>query len=135
VGVRELVRDFWLANTVVPESTANPAWEEVEIALRALDGEFRTEVDLVGAAGTFSGGGGPGGYVAIFTRSDTDESYTLRAGLPGEDPVELVVAGQLGLFARDSVIQLETMIMAARTFFDSEKLPTSMGWTRDPAGV
>jgi len=123
--------DFWVRNTVATNSTADPSWSDVESAIRALDAQFRTEIDRETEDGGFGVGGGDGRYVVIWTPYEVDDPWTLLAGVPGEDPVDLVVGGQMGRFRPDSVVGLDEALQAARVFFDSQELPDSLGWRRD----
>lgn len=107
----------------------NPSWEQIEIAIRALDANRYTLVSLIaGNVGAFLIGGGNGQYIltAFF---DNDCHLTARKSIEDSSNVELTVGGQTGIYSSNEIWPLDTAIHAARQFVESGTLDNLLEWT------
>jgi hypothetical protein len=88
---------------------ANPAWEEIESAIRQLDGKQKTEVSIAGAGEAhMSITGGHGGYLVDGTPNN-DLFYSLRSptGSSGTK-VKMVSGGQLVTVSLTEAVPLDS---------------------------
>ena len=110
------------------EVVESASWDQVESAIRSLDGKRRTMVTVEqDEIRNLAVGGGDGRYLVTITEPD-DEFRTLYEPGKGEDPVPLVTGGQLGEHPGRTVVDLDTALTAARTYFDTGALDPSLSW-------
>ncbi len=113
----------WVGPHVETVEHLNPSWELVEDAIRDLNGRERNDLYLCPTASDpetyLCVGGGGGRYVV--TGSARSESFPTVVSGPGDDGGQelLVVGGQAGYYPRHWVVDLETALRAARSFYES----------------
>ena len=104
----------------------HPTWSEIEAAIRALNGHTQNDIYLQPVEGEpecyLCIGGGDGRYI-VTGATKAGEFPTLadpaRAGEPEET---IVVGGQPGNYPGHWVVDLETALRAARSYFDTGTL-------------
>jgi Immunity protein Imm1 len=110
--------------------------EQIEHALDRLDGKSRSELVLEGQDDTVMiiGGGKDKMFVAtIAVRGDEALFDLLRPESktpPGDESIELVTGGQLGVFDAVQVVDRTTIAQAARAFAQSGQPDPGLRWRR-----
>ena len=111
---------------------ANPAWGDIEAAIRRLDNEARNDIYLrpVGApAETYlCVGGGDGRY--IVSGSEAGDRFPTLENPSGSETelVPLCVGGQLGEYPSRYVVDLNMALAAARRFYDVGGFDCGVSW-------
>ena len=129
----QLTWDNWDDQRRANHQTVNaPVWQDVEDAIRKLDGKMRTSIYLGGIGGDpyLSVGGGDGRYlVVIWTRDERNVILTDSA--KGDDKVRLVVGGQAVLLPGRQIVGLDAALRAARTYLETREPDPSLDWIVD----
>jgi hypothetical protein len=140
VCMRTLTSDDWHERGVDYHQVADPSWEQVEAAIRSLDGCRHTDVTLtspVAPGGTIDlavGGGNEGHYSMIsdlITPDDIFGSYFIDPSRPEQPWVELVVGGQGVGYPSFLIASLPTVLQAARYFLDTGELDPVFTWVEE----
>ncbi len=128
------------------EFIENQDWNQIEAAIRELDGKSKTLVTLgaddsealatLGASDTYMtiGGGGAGKYVVSVT-FDNISFYNLVDLSKPDRTEKLVVGGQEGIYPSKMCVDLLRCLLAARTFSESGKLDPLVSWEEDKSLV
>jgi len=112
---------------------ANPAWGDIEAAIRRLDNRAWNDVYLrpIGApAETYLAvGGGAGRYVV--TGSEAGERFPTLENPTGSetDLVSLSFGGQIGEYPSRCVVDLNAALAAARCFYDAGGFDCGVSWS------
>jgi Immunity protein Imm1 len=110
----------------------HPRWEEIESAVRALDGKARTTVMLEAEGHDYMGiSGGNGTYLVTGSRLHGGEGFVLNRPDAAEDAgttVELNIGGQTSAFAARQIVDLAAALVASRTFAEDGTLDPSLVW-------
>lgn len=126
MAIERLDAPTWLSD--LGRQIDNPTWDEVEAAIRALDGRDRNDIYLVPRIAdpeTFLGVGGGGGRYLVTGIIASERFPTVvkelgRGAKRHEGERELlVVGGQEGDYPRRWIIDLETALRAARAFHET----------------
>lgn len=140
--VTHLDYDEWAAEVLRPgylhREMAHPDWEQIEAAIRALDGDARTDVALRASnenpADTphmMIGGGNDGRYI-VYATYDGRRLFDLHrsdAGSPtDEEDMRVVAGGQEGIYHAREVVDLATALVAARAFALGGELASELNW-------
>jgi hypothetical protein len=123
VSIELLTICEWIGAGMHKTDVPNPTWEQIDSAIRALDGRRRNDLYLHPDADN------PETYLAV---GGGDERYIVSGSIDNErfrtvvmEPLEdaqherLVVGGQAGDFPRNWILDVETALRAARSFFES----------------
>jgi hypothetical protein len=139
---KHLDYDEWAAEVVRPgylhREIAHPDWARIEAAIRALDGDARTDV-VLGASNEnpadtphmMIGGGNEGRYIVYATYDGRRLFDLLRsdAGSESDDEdMRVVAGGQEGIFSASNVVDLATALAAARAFALDGELAPGLNW-------
>lgn len=134
--------DEWAAEVVRPgylhREIAHPDWAQIEAAIRALDGDARTEVAL-GASNEnpadtphmMIGGGNEGRYIVYATYDGRRLFDLLRAGAGSntdDEDTKVVAGGQEGIYHAREVVDLATALAAAQAFALDGELASGLNW-------
>jgi hypothetical protein len=107
-----------------------PSWAQVEDAIKALDGEKRTDLLLSGKDGLgMVIAGGPVKFVVSASLSE-EEIYTLKDKSRPDTTVMLTAGGQLGAFSEQEVWQQSAALQAAHYFYLHGINDLSLPWER-----
>ena len=106
-------------------------WDEIEAAIRVLDGHRQTLVTLeTEGEAHMSIGGGNGRYFVYLTFDNDNFNYLVN--LSGSDKTEtLVIGGQEGIYPAKSCVDLATTVNAAKVFAELGTMERSVSWERD----
>jgi hypothetical protein len=115
-------------------TTMNPCWDDIERAIRRLDGDRRSTVLLgngptVGDAGGHClgiGGGGDGFYFCSL-QEDEGEFVLTDPSRPTETTRRMLV-GQASDHSERQCVDLAMVLKAARTFAESGQRDRSLVW-------
>ncbi|MEA5598292.1 Imm1 family immunity protein [Rivularia sp. UHCC 0363] len=134
--VSNLSVEQWIDNFNQDELIEKPTWNQIETAIRELNGKNKTLVTLGADDETYmSIGGGAGKYVVTAT-FDNFDFYILVNLLKPDDQIEkLVVGAQEGNYSAKMCVDLLPCLLAARTFVESGKLDTLLSWEEDKSLV
>jgi hypothetical protein len=106
-------------------------WEEVEAAIKALDGSRHTLVTLEAEGETHMAvGGGPGRYFVYVTFDNEAFNYLVNPSKSNKGEL-LVVGGQEGIYAAKSCVDLSTTLKAAKGFAELGQMDKSVVWEQD----
>lgn len=122
----------WLGNKNEGEVIANPNWNQIESAIRELDGNTKTLVTLGEDDENYiTIGGGNGGKYIVSVTFDNLEFHNLVDLSKPPQTETLVVGGQEGIYPAKMCVDLLRCLLAARTFAESKKLDSLLSWERD----
>ncbi len=114
----------------------HPDWNQIEAVIRALDGRTHTEVALrvdnerpAETAHMMIGGGNEGHYVA-YTTYDGEHYLDLLPLIPDASAadVPMVVGGEPDEYPARMVVDLATVLEAARAFAIHGELAPGLNW-------
>jgi Immunity protein Imm1 len=106
-------------------------WQEIEAAIRELDGYHKTLITLETDGETHMAvGGGQDRYVVYMTFDNESFHYLVD---PSKSDVEesLIVGGQEGFYPAKSCVDLNTALKAARAFAELGAMDESVVWKAD----
>ena len=129
MAIRKLLFDSWEGNVDKGSEVDIPSWKDMEIAIRALNGEDRTLVTLQTAGDAYMAiGGGDAGRYIVYATFDNTTFHTIvgRQNRPGAET--LVVGGQAGNYPARFVTDIDTAIKVARTFSTLAQLERTHVW-------
>ena len=117
---------------------AHPDWEQIEAAIRALDGDARTDVALgtnnenpADTPHMMIGGGNEGRYI-VYATYDGRRMFNLLRSAAGADSADedmrVVAGGQEGIYSAGNVVDLATALVAARAFALDGELAPGLNW-------
>jgi Immunity protein Imm1 len=113
-----------------PRHGENPTWEQIETAIRQLDGERRTLVILgVGdPVPHMAIGGGEDGKYIVYATPDNMSFHTLVN--PGAPPGRcmLTAGGQRGDYDLKICVGLREALLAAKTYAESGQIDAGLTW-------
>jgi hypothetical protein len=113
----------WTEASVHKEEYREPSWELVEIAIRDLNGQSRNDLYLQAVASdreTYLAVGGGGGRYLVSGSLRGESFPTVISGSSSDSKREsLVVGGQAGDYPRNWILDLDTALRAAKSYFQS----------------
>lgn len=107
------------------------SWQEIESAIRELDGHQKTLVTLETDRETHMAvGGGKGKYVVYLTFDNESFHYLVD---PAKSDIEefVIVGGQEGVYPAKSCVDLNTTLKAAKAFAVLGTMEESVIWEKD----
>ena len=124
----------WIGVSKKDTVVENPTWEEVEGAVRALNNRNLNDLYLQPARQdpeTFLCiGGGDGRYLVSGSIGNEEFPTVVDPAKPSDVVEHLVVGGQTGDYAGNWIVDLETALRAARSFFESGDFGGDVQWER-----
>ncbi|MEG4323233.1 MULTISPECIES: Imm1 family immunity protein [unclassified Microcoleus] len=130
--VLNLSAENWVGNQDECELIESPTWNQIEKALRDLNGKTKTLVTLGADDESYMsiGGGESGKYIVNITFDNVSFYNLVEPSKP--DAIEkLVVGGQEGNYSAKMCVNLETALLAAQTFTASGELQRSLSWEEE----
>ena len=115
------------------ELVSNPAWADIDAAIRRLDNRTWNDIYLRpidAAAETYLVvGGGAGRYVV--SGSEAGERFPTLPNPSGSETelVPVCVGGQLGEYPSRYVVDLNAALAAARSFYDAGGFDCGISWS------
>jgi hypothetical protein len=107
------------------------SWQEIEAAIRELDGHHKTLVTLETEGETHMAvGGGTGKYVVYVTFDNESFHYLVDPSKSDMDET-VTVGGQEGVYPAKSCVELNTTLKAAKTFAELGAMDKSVIWEKD----
>ena len=134
--VLNLSAENWVGNQDEGDLIESPTWNQIEQAIRELDGKSKTLVTLGADDECYLsiGGGESGKYIVNVTFDNVRFQNLVDPSKP--DAIDkLFVGGQEGNYSAKMCVNLETALLAAKTFTASGKLETSLFWEEEKALV
>lgn len=111
----------------------NPSWEEIEQAIRQLDGDRRTLFTLglsdPPVPHMSIGGGGCGLYIIYATEDNLTFNTLVNPDSP-PGKCTLIAGGQPGRYDRKLCVELKSALRAARTYAETGKCDSELVWQR-----
>ena len=108
----------------------NPSWDEIEKAIRRLDGE-RCSLVILGIGDPVPhmgiGGGGEGKYI-VYTTRDNMHFHTLINPSAPAGKCMLVAGGQLGDYEQKKCVSLREALQAAKTYAETGQIDSGLTW-------
>lgn len=128
--VTALSIDLWDGVTDEGDDIPAPSWQQIEAAIRDLDGKRRTIVTLAAEAEShLTIGGGSSNRYVVYMTFDNMEFHNLLSGDRAEQVVKLFVGGQDGLYPDNTVIDITLALKAARGFAETGQPDPSCKWS------
>ena len=130
--VLDLSVEKWVGNVDEGTLIENPTWQQIESAIRDLDGQTRTLVTLGAEDEAYMsiGSGERGNYIVNVT-FDNINFYNLCDRSQPEIIEQRVIGGQVGKYPAKLFVDLQTALLAAKTFAESGQLDRSVTWEED----
>lgn len=134
--VSNLTIENWVGNKDEGSVIENPYWQQIETAILELNGKNKTLVTLGADEESYMsiGGGEVGKYIVNVT-FDNMSFYNLVNYSKSEKIENLVVGGQAGSYPAKMCIDLQTVLLAAKTFVELGKLEESVTWEEEKTFV
>lgn len=134
--VSNLTRENWVDNKDEGDFIENPSWQEIETAILELNGKSKTLVTLGADEETYmSIGGGEAGKYIVNVTFDNISFYNLVNFSKSEQIEKLVVGGQVGDYPEKMCMNLQTVLLATKTFAELGKLEKSVNWEEEKSFV
>jgi hypothetical protein len=110
----------------------NPTWQDIEVAIRRLDGDscsllslgFDDPVPHMGI------GGGEDGKYIVYATADNWVFHNLIHPQAPPGKSLLVAGGQRGAYANKQCVGLPEVLRAAKTYAESGQLDSSLVWEK-----
>ena len=134
--VSNLSVENWVGNRDEGEFIENPNWNQIESAIRELNGKSKTLVTLGADDESYMtiGGGESEKYTVNVTFDNI--SFSSLVDLSKPDEIEkLVVGGQEGNYPAKLCVDLQTALLAAKIFAELGELEPSLYWEEDKSLV
>ncbi len=106
-------------------------WEEIEAAIKELDGYRKTLVTLEAEGEMHMAIGGGTGKYLVYVTSDNETFNYLTNPAKSEKAETLVVGGQEGIYPAKWCVDLTTTLKAAKSFAELGTIERSVVWERD----
>jgi hypothetical protein len=106
-------------------------WDEVESAIRGLDGHRRTLVTLEAENETHMAIGGGNSKYFVYVTFDNENFHYLVDPSKSDSSETLVVGGQEGRYPARSCVDLNATLKAAKEFVELGKIEESFVWEQD----
>ncbi len=129
VKVKKLFVNCHGIDSPVPEVDF-PAWDEVETAIRSLDGKNRDQVILIIDDGhsLLIGGGECGVY---FCEAELPNGqFVLTDPSKSSEKTLTIMNGQPGDYVESHTIDLNAVLAAAKSFYDLADIAISLTWAK-----
>jgi hypothetical protein len=129
-----LSTDLWGGPTDVGDADVSaPSWNQIETAIRALDGKRRTMVILGGDGESHLAiGGGSSNCFVVYMTFDNMHFFNLLSRDRADKTATLFVGGQHSQFPDNTVVDIALALRAAKTFAETGQPDPSCMWSKDP---
>lgn len=110
----------------------NPSLDQVEQAIRALNGGNRTIVTVaIGRDAHLAVGGGSDDRYVVYATFDNVTFHNLQGQRTENGTVLLNVGGQEGEYPAKTIVEIEVALTAARSFSRNARLDPSLNWVEE----
>jgi immunity protein Imm1 of predicted polymorphic toxin system len=108
----------------------NPSWNDIETAIRGLDGQTRTMVVLgIGNPVPHMGiGGGTNGQYILYETPDNLTFHNLINPNADQSKVRLIAGGQESEYRAKLCVGLAEVLRAAKSYAESGQLDPTLNW-------
>ena len=125
--------DFWPNGK--QQRVEDPTWDFVDARLRLLDGEVNDGVLMDSGGDSYMGiSGGEHGRYIVAGYLDGFGSYICASGKVGGALLEVVVTADYNTYESKHVVGIETVISAAKEFFERGVLSEELNWEKQESG-
>jgi Immunity protein Imm1 len=121
----------WIGNQNKGSVKQAHSWQEIESAIRELDGHHKTLVTLETDSEThMTVGGGLGKYIVYLTFDNESFHYLVD---PSKSDIDqfVIVGGQEGIYPAKSCVDLNTTLKAAKAFAELGTMAELVIWEKD----
>jgi hypothetical protein len=126
---RSLSTDCWQGTESKTNLVSDPSWQDIENAIKDLDGKVRTSAALHGEGEAhLAVGGGSSGRYLVYATSDNRHFSTLTNGQAARSKVQLYIGGQFGEYTDNLIVDIASALTAARSFAESGELDPTVPW-------
>lgn len=126
----------WVGNKNEGYVIDNPNWIQIETAISELDGKSKTLVTMGADDDTYmSIGGGESGKYIVTVTFDNINFQNLIDSTKQDQLEKLVVGGQQGTYQTKMCVDLNTVLLVAKTFAELGKLESSVYWEEEQSLV
>ncbi|MDZ8055739.1 MAG: Imm1 family immunity protein [Aulosira sp. ZfuVER01] len=121
----------WIGNQNKGSVEQAHSWQEIELAIRELDGHHKTLVTLETDGETHMAvGGGLDKYIVYLT-FDNESFHYLVDPFKSDIDEFVIVGGQEGIYPAKSCVDLNTTLKAAKAFAELGTMEESVIWEKD----
>ena len=129
--VKFLSTDLWDESADEDDDVPDPSWQEIESAIRVLDGKKRTIVTLdAGGEWHLAVGGGSANRYVVYMTFDNMSFLNLLSREKADRTVTLFVGGQDSLFPDNTVVDIALALRAAKAFAETGQADPSCKWSQ-----
>ncbi len=129
--VVEMFADSWEGIEQSGTILLHPSWEDIDVAIRKLNGEKYTIVRLQGQDEAYMaiGGGAHGRYI-VYATFNNEEFFNLVSDDKTIGSVLLFIGGHEGDFPMETVVDVDLVFKAVTTFVEFGELESSLQWKK-----
>ena len=112
------------------ETIMNPTWEQIEAAIRALDGIQKTLVTIAAedCEAHMGIGGGSGAFICYATRDNLTFDTLVNPSGHADRKQRVIAGGQPGDYTEKHCVTLPAILRAAKAFAILGELDGSLEW-------
>ncbi len=130
--ISDMTTEQWLGNKNEDNLIKNPNWTEIKTAITELDGHSKTLVTIaIDDEQYLTIGGGKLGKYVVSVTFDNMTFYHLINPQKYTQVQKLIIGGQLGNYPDKICIDLNTAILATKTFAETGEMDRSLVWEID----
>jgi hypothetical protein len=120
----------WAGTREKGQMISSPSWDNVEAAIRGLDGKTKTSVFLYVTEDRLMGigGGNNGLYTVMIDAPEFVAAQNLVEPSKSGKEIMLVVGGQSAGYPERMCVDLSRVLQAARTFAEAGQAEGSLSW-------
>ena len=130
--VVEMFADSWEGIEQSGNILLNPSWEDIDAAIRKLNGGEYTIVRLQGKdeAHMAIGGGGHGRYI-VYATFNNEEFFNLLCDDKAIGSVLLFIGGREQDLPMETVVEVDLVFKAVKTFVERGELESNLQWKKE----
>jgi hypothetical protein len=121
----------WIGNQNRGCVEAVHSWQEIESAIRKLDGHHKTLITLETDSETHMAVGGGAGKYVVYLTFDNESFHDLVDPSKLDMDEFVIVGGQEGVYSAKSCVDLKTTLKAAKAFAELGTMEKSVIWEKD----
>ncbi len=109
----------------------HPSWNDIDAAINKLNGENYTIVRLQGKDdGHMAVGGGAHGRYFVYATFNNEVFFNLVSGDKTAGSVLLSIGGQEQQIPKETVVEIDLVFKAVKTFVERGELESSLQWAK-----
>ena len=128
----ELIADDWKGLSDQGYAIKQPSPDQIEQAVRELNGDNKTLVPVgIGGEAHLAVGGGADGQYVVYATFDNQTFHNLLGHADEAGTVLLNVGGQEGEYPANTVVGIDVALVAVKSFSRDRGLDPSLNWREE----